>query len=914
MGIPAEEFFGTEAAPKKVSAQEFSGGGPVEVFKPEEPSILERAAEVPKQFALGFEDVVNLIARPLESAVGNIVITPDGLEFLSPDEIGKLRDEGIETRLLPESIEQTEPASLAGKGARIAGQTVAAGPILGRVAGFIPKPVPAITKLGRLKQFPQKIVAEAGKTFARAPVKTTLIEGGLGFTAGGGGFVAKKTFPDSDAAVFIGEIIGGTAPALMPLRIAVKAGGGIRSIIKKISSPFTSLGGRKRAAARAQRAGTPEQRAEALKELDQPTTLDPETGQPLLTPAQRTGEPGLLALERAVMESSEELKRLGDVNIAHANDAIQKSLVRLGGEDISTATIVIRDAQDYLSGLLDTRVRIAAQRTDERIAELGPKADREQLNRIASEEINNALVAARKQEKELFDAVPVETAVPFSKSKAKFDVFVRDLGKAQQEDIPSIARKFLGKRSKDFFGKKPPKGFKSNETSIKELRALQSKLRQVARDARSVQHNNLNKARIADGIANSINDDLADVRAGQGVADQVSLAIEFSRGLNERFNSGTVAKILGRKSTGADLVPAGLTLEESIGVTGPKAREAIDDLIKIFDSPEAPGSEMLIDASEDFLRTKFLKSAVDRGQLNVRAARRFLAQNEEILKRLPRVRNQIDEVIESGETMAVTQRQRAKVALDDPKVSKATMLIEKGPVETFRQISKLKPEEAAKEMQKLINIVARDETEDALNGLKSGFIEFLYATSKEKARDTQGVQFLSGFALRDVLKSSESSAKRLFSKEELKRIDIITNDLIKLEKRRAAKLTPEGVISDKPSKIVEMLAGITGAAFGRAQAQRLGIGGTIQIPGIMASRFRSLVAAGVRDPAGRLLRDMITDETLFRELLQSNLEEGGTALTKEATTRLNSWVAVVLAEYGGAFDEQQQLDNSLEGF
>src|SRR3990167_5710583 len=109
----------------------------------------------------------------------------------------------------------------------------------------------------------------------------------------------------------------------------------------------------------------------------------------------------------------------------------------------------------------------------------------------------------------------------------------------------------------------------------------------------------------------------------------------------KRFNSGTMTKILGRRLTG-ERVPAGLTLEESIGTTGPKAREAMDELLKAFDSPEAPSSSMMIDAAEDFTRGRFLQTAVVQGQINVRAAQRFVSQNQELLNRLPKVKNQID--------------------------------------------------------------------------------------------------------------------------------------------------------------------------------------------------------------------------------------------------------------------------------
>ena len=70
-----------------------------------------------------------------------------------------------------------------------------------------------------------------------------------------------------------------------------------------------------------------------------------------------------------------------------------------------------------------------------------------------------------------------------------------------------------------------------------------------------------------------------------------------------------------------------------------------------------------------------------------------------------------------------------------------------------------------------------------------------------------------------------------------------------------------------------------------------------------AGRFRDMVSAGVKDPAGRLLRDAVNDEVLFRELLEAPLDEVG-ELSVEATRRLNVWAFNVLAEYGGAFEEE----------
>ena len=866
---------------------------------PSEPEGSGGLIGVGRQFIAGLDDVTGLLARPLELVLPNIVFSSEGVEVISPQETTKRREAGL---LGIPGRAREQPTGLPGAAARFAGATVAAGPIIGRAAGLVSRPVPAATRVGRLKQFPKKIAAQAGETFAKAPLKTTAIETGFGATAGAGGFVATKIFPDSGAAKFVGEILGGVAPSLTPTGLAVRAAGGVRNLFQIARRPFTEVGGRRRAAARAQRATPPEQRVKALEELDRPTTLDPESGRPALTPTQQTGDPGLLSLERAVMESSEELVREADSQIAQANTIIQNSLRNLGKGPPSTAVAPFEAGRRYLTSLLEARVRIAAQRVDERIAELGPKATREQVNRIAREEIEAASRAARTQERELYAVIPENSAVPFTQSQAQFETFKAQLGKAQQSDIPGIARRFLDRKSDDFLGKT------DDVTTIKEMRALQSQLRQVARNARAGDKRNLNKARIADGLADSITEDLAHTSGGPEVADAVSMAVAFSRDLNDRFTRGTIAKLRGRGVSGGDRVPAGLTLEASIGVTGPKAREALHDIMRAFKSPEAPGSGLIIDATEDFIRIRFLKETFEQGRLNVRSAQRFLSQNDEILGRLPNVRRQINEVIESGEALALAERQRTRISLGDPRVSKAIMLIEKGPQETFRQISQLKPAQAAREVQKLVNRVNRDATGEALSGLKSGFVEFVLSSARGRARDAKGVQFVSGFALRDALSvpGTRAAANRLFSKAELNRLGIITRDLIRLERRLSVKLAPEGIIGDKPSKVLETVAGIVGAGVGRSQARRVGIGGTVQIPGIMANRFRELVAAGVKDPASRLIRDAVEDEALFRELLQAPIEAETRKLSKRAGRKLNAWAAAVLAEHGATIQEENE--------
>lgn len=856
------------------------------------------AADFGTQFLAGIDDVTGALARPLESTFGTIRLGgPQGTAALSPEEASQARERG-ELGVPGAAEEQAD--SLFGSAGRLGGQSAAAGPVLGRAAGLVSAPSGAASGIvGRTAQAGRRFVHGAGQTFSRAPVAGTAVEGGFGATAGAGGHVASELYPDSQAAQFVGEILGGVAPVFMPARLAFRGGRRVAQVIRR---PFTETGGRRRGRARAARASPGEARRRAVSELETPTTLDPDTGQPVLTPAQRTGDPGMLALERAVVESSEQLKRESDEQIASANQAIQASMRGVSDGEPGAAAATIEEAQSYLSGLMDTRVRIAAQRADERIAELGPNSTPEQANQVAADELRKVIDNGRQQERSLYDAIPQDAPAPTSNAQDRLQAWRNELGKARQGDIPPEARRFLARKQ----GDKNNPNFLGDETTIREIRDLQSKLRETARNARAGDKKNLTRAKIADEIANSLNDDIANARVGPEASEAVEIATGFSRRLNERINQGTVGRLTGRRVTGEAAVPDNLTLEQSLGMGGPRAAQALDDLKAAFDSPEAPDSSLMVGAAEDYVRSQFMRAATAQGKLKPQRAQQFLDRNREVLDRLPSLRDDIQQAMEAGDMQALRERQRSRVRFDDPRRSKAAMFVQKGPTEAFNQISQMTPAQAARETQRLLNRARRDGTGEAVEGLKSGFLEFLYSGARENARDIAGERFMSGFALRDTMRDPRvrQAMNRLFTESERDRLQTIQNDLMRLERRRQAELTSEGVIGDRPTKVVETVAGITGAASGRHTSAQLGTGANVQIPGIMANRFRDLVEAGVQDPATQLMRDAVHDETLFRDLLQESLEDG--ELGETAQRRLNAWAAAVAAEHGGTLDDGEE--------
>jgi len=943
-------------------------------------------AGIQGQFVSGAQDVLDIGRGAIQSTIGSAEFSLDeGFRHIPPDEAVARAEAGEFD--LPGAADR-EPEGVFEKGGRFAGQTAALVPALGFAAAGVA--IRTGLAVRTLTSFPRKIVAEFGQAFLKDPSKVIGIETGIGFAAGSGGGLAQEFFPNSASAKFTGEILGSVAiPALMPVQIALRGISFIKKQFSKIfGTPKVGPKGMARAKERIGRAVTPEGRVDARTQLGRPTTIDPETGLPVLTDAQLTDAPGLMALEKSILKESEELTIKADIQIANANAVIQKSMTDISPTPISRADDAIQAAHEHMDSLLDTRLRIAAQKTRERTEALGPAITKEQANLIAREEIETALVAAREHEKQLYSLIDPEVKAPFHNSLAELKKIRKETGKAQQEDIADVAKVLatLGpKKSKnvldfDFANATPDElvqrlademqvvelvaseiqpveqaaeaiidtliaGGASRAqaakqvtqmlveaaerntlrvldessliaqglepviqqplTTIKELRAVYSKLREVSRNARSGEKTNFNMARIADDIADKITEDIAANVGGEEMADVIETAITFSRNMNERFSRGAVGKILGRKGAGELGVPPGLTLEQSIGGHGPKAREAMDDIVKVFDSPEAPGSALVINSAEDWLRGRFLKAAVFKGQLNVVSAQRFIRQNEDLLSRLPNLRNQLDEVIESGEALVITERQRSRISLDDPKVSKATMFIKSGPVETFKSLGKLKPAAAEREMQLLINRVAKDETGEALAGLKSGFVEYLFSGARGTAIDSTGLPFLSGFKLRRTLNepSTKAMVKKLFTKVEQGRLEIYTQDFIRLERARLAIPAPEGVIGDLPGTAIIMIARIAGAAVGRRLSALTG-GATIQTPAIVSQRFKELAAANMADPAGRLLRDAVHDGALYRELLEPPLTETG-ELGPVAIRRFNIWAFNAIAEYGGSFADDE---------
>jgi hypothetical protein len=772
----------------------------------------------------------------------------------------------------------------------------------GQLAGAMPRASQGAT--GILSKI-QNAVSDIGQTYKRAPTTFIAAEAGMGGASGAGGYYAEQMFPDSDAARFIGEIAGGMAPSA-----AMATGRGAVSLVDRVSDISPTVAAAKNYARNtwdevataidAKTAGTRATQRFGRAIGDTPAqdvigTMDEEllpAARSIMTPAQISGNRGLLSLERSLAESSDRLRNRREEDLTRLNEVIRASF-QTGGDVSVTQRAMETTRQDYIN-LLNERVRVAGLRADESIQRMLPELGEEGANRAARSELERALRDATNQERQLYDMIDFSAIAPTQNTQGAFRDIVAEAGRAGSRSVPDYARDLFSREGRNFLG---------NETSVKELREAQSQFRGIARNARVGSDPDRRLAMFADRMADAITEDLALTQGAD--PELIRSAVDYSRAKNEVFRQGTVGRILRTASDSGDVIPEMLTLEQTLGVGGPRGAQAVDDIVSAAQLAREragyEGADNLAGAMANYVSGQFIKSATRNGQLDQGLAQTFIRNNETLLTRFPEIRQGIEEAVATGSVRDAQEAlRRAGIStVDDPAVSKAALLINKGPVEAFKSV--LSARSGSHEMGKLVSLVGKDETGEALQGLKQGFFDFLLNESSQAGT-------VSGARLGDLVGSQQArgAIERLFDRDEQRRLYTIIRTAQRADAARSATPSVEGVTGDRISRTSEALLGVLGAAYGREVSTRMG-GGTVQIPGIFANRFRELGAAGMGNPAKRLIVDALQDEKLFREVLMGSADASGN-LPEAATRRLNAWAAGALIREGLSEDEDQQVN------
>jgi hypothetical protein len=596
-----------------------------------------------------------------------------------------------------------------------------------------------------------------------------------------------------------------------------------------------------------------------------------------------------------------------------------------------------------LNEALELRVKMAAQIADD------PKSTAAEATAVARAEIETAEVITRKTETQLFDLVPLGSESKVSNSMGFWETTLRLRGRtAAASDLRLTDSggaddliKFFGKLNKK--NEFVPGVLRANAT-IEEMQTLRSRILTEIRKLKA-SNGSRNKIRIMGELQERI---LADMGESAG-GPELELALAFSRSANEKFKQGIVGKLLGFDKSGAVAVPEALTLETALGGNSPKAAQNVRDIIKAvkgnqgnfeadmgaFMKREAGKQGLRIDeltapefqgltaqfksqfggddvsevtgAMENFIKVKFQKAAIKSNTIDSHAAESFMKSNEELLNEFPKLRDEISSAIQSNNVKLIRQRRLETTGskMNDTRVSKAALYIEKGPSKAFTQISGLRPQDIKREMAGLISKAARDPSGKATEGLQGSFFDWLLERATLAPGGTRvsasGDSFISGLKLTRMMedKSIRSMAKQLLTKDQLTRLDKIIRTAKRVDQSLRTTGSKEGVIGDPVGATLSFVARLFGAAQGERVSKIFGTG-ALQMQSVLSNRAVDIVRRKLKDPAAKILHDAFIPEnpgdTKLLEALLTDIVDEKTQ--KKVAVQVQAWLAVTLYELG----------------
>lgn len=703
------------------------------------------------------------------------------------------------------------------------------------------------------------LLSRVGQTVAQAPVVapigTLAGEMASGAGAGAGRYIAETANPETPYAGQVGELVGGFTPGLLALL-----------------AKYGPVGLVTRAAGRAQEARADPTRAPGRL---QSLTADPEAAARAaeapsiadLTPAQRTQEPRLLSLERAVAEADPALERTLRERAEASQTTLLEEARALGGDPSQTRAF-LETRRDRLNTALEARVAQAQTRARERVEALEPTSSAEDASRIVREEFDKAYDTARTQENELWRSIPQDVQVDTTPLFRRFEEIVANTPRTKQHDIPEYAREFLSQNGNKRFG---------NMETPAELQGFRSELLDIER--RALDSNNLNQARLARELAKATLDtmDLPDIGGAYAVAR------DFTRRLNQTFREGPVGQLVDT-SGGAPTVPAEMTLPRLFGREG-GVRAGVAERALRAATDESPEAQAAI---QDYLMRSLRDRAVTaEGRLKPEAATSWMRTNEALLDQYPQLRENITAALQAQTRARDVEASQRNISrrLETPRATAIATFLEGRPSDAVDRI--FKAENPAEVATSLRRAASRDESGAALAGLRGAFVDNILAGARKAGPDGEVFR---GSAILETLQNPQQRAalEAVFSPEDLNRLRQIGTEFTALERARGNLPDIGGVTVSAPGRMIDTLARVGGAKFGSYMSRITGGGGNIQTPGIMSERFRAFVGGLSEDRATKLLSRAVTDPELFATLMRDSRTSGQ---QDQVVRSLQGWLA-----------------------
>ena len=601
--------------------------------------------------------------------------------------------------------------------------------------------------------------------------------------------------------------------------------------------PMTDAGARQQAAARLRDLAGGEERAAELGRL-----IDP--NDPLgLTPAQQTGDPNLLGLERAAAAENPLIRERLAARAEAGEQAAVEGIESLGGDVADTRAFFDERLRGFKAAM-DTNIDEALQSGDLSIEGAGPRMSEGGASEQAVGKIRTALDTELGIERDLWNAVPVEAQVSTQTTRDTLTNFLEATPRAQQGDIPAIAKRLL---SRNADGSVDPSQIGDTDT-VAELHGLYSELRRISRDALSGTSQNKNLARISNDLADSILTDLGAVNATSPEGIAINEARTFSRALNETFNQGPVGKILQRTVSGDQTIAPEVALRRTVGAGGPAGQEASQRI-------QAAAPQAGEDIGE-FLRGGFADAVTaPDGKFTPATAERFMRTNRETLAANPELNKELRRALSSRNAAARFEvRNQARQKLIASQSGPARFNIGQDEKAVLSILSADDPTQTARSV---VNAANKDPSGRSLAGVKAAFTGQLIGDGN-----------ITGQQLKAMMgdKNMRAAMGQVFSEGELTRLNNISASLSKLKPTDVANVP--SVIDASTNRILETVARVAAAKQGGALGGG-SMGGSLQTANIATTNARRILTNLTNVKARQVLSQAVEDPDLFRELLKT---------------------------------------------
>lgn len=708
---------------------------------------------------------------------------------------------------------------------------------------------------------------------AKTPIKSGAAEAVAASGAAVGGQVAEH-YTDSPWKIALAELAGGITPSAIanaPGAVnAVSKVMPVRATVRGMTQPFTKAGGERIASKRLQSLAADPKAAAALLTGDE---LLPGIDLP---PAQMTGDPRLLAQQKAVLDVNPEMDARFTERLAKANQEAAKAATDFGGDPARTSEVLEQRRAEVISQV-DTMAAEAARQAQEAVEKLGPDATERQLANAVRTRVERTAKAGRRLETKLWNDINRDLPGDMSNGEEEFrSILSRRTEFADNSQIPDYVTQAFTP------GEHRPQVITSGH-----LTDLRSRLLDDAAEARK--NGQAGKANILGRLSAALLDDL------DAVGDPaVATATGFSRKFNDRFTRGAVGDLLGYASDRGLKVNPDETLEfidrgEDIG-----RANRLDALIKA--SPRAKPKV------EEYLRAAFTRQATDGGVVDPKAAKHFLNEKyNETLTNFPDLRAEIEQAVASSEKAGrrATRAKKLTKALNTQKQSRTALYLDGTVGEEWKRVLSSKdPVSASKELAKQVR---GDKV--ALQGLKQGFVEELLSRSRTAEVDAEGGYFTSGKRFRKELADNADVASALLDPEEHDRLRKVAATYARIEAKPGAA---EKILDDGAHNILEFLTAWTGVKIGGKVAE--GTNNALFMTSRTAAIFRRFGTKITTTQAHKVITAAIDDKDLYRALLVG--PDSSPEKQRAAEQTINAWLAVPLSP-GPAVQEPETEQEPL---